>query len=125
MQPPNNHETLHNTAAAVDATDSIQVTELAVLLDAIPPEYREDVLLAALWLGTNQTFQESYMVTSLRNQLCDCLMEWTSTLQNLKILRHPDRATLQRRLNQFTKARDMGQITFAIENLLEYLASTY
>ena len=122
MQPPNNHKPLDATSATVGATDSAQVAELALLLDAIPPEYREDVLLSVLWLGTSNVFQESYLVSSVRNQLCDCLMEKTGTLHDLKDVRQLAHAAIHRRLDAFTTATDLEQITLAIHSLLKFLA---
>ena len=87
MQPPRNHDPFQAAMATAAVPNSAQVADLAVLIDAIPPEYREDVLLSVLWLGTSNVFQESYLVSSIRNQLCDCLMDRTGTLHDLTNVR--------------------------------------
>lgn len=122
MQPLKSPESLHPPTTADIGSVSASVIELAVLVDAIPPEYREDVLLAALWRGTNKMFQESYMVTSLRNQLCDCLLEKTSTLHDLGMLRQLKHSIVEHKVRPFTTANDMEQIVIAIEGLLNCLA---
>lgn len=122
MHPEKDKEPLHTATANAATTDSIQVAELALLIDAMPPEYREDVLLSVLWLGTSNVFQESYLVSSIRNQLCDCLMEKTGTLHDLKDVRQLAHAAIHRRLDAFTTATDLEQITLAIHSLLKFLA---
>ena len=123
MQSPHAKKTFRTRTTADLTNVSAPVAELSVLIDTIPPEYREDVLQAALRIGTNKTFQESYMVTSLRSQLCDCLLEKTGTLHDLKMLYQLDRSILERALSRLTTADDIEQIMIAIESLLNYLAN--
>lgn len=121
MKKPNPQQIYQTPATDSQASVSAPVAELAILIDAIPAEYRDDVLRAALWLGTNRAFQESYMVASLRSQLCDCLLEKTGTLHDLRTLRQCNLPNLERRLNQFTEGDGIEQIAVAIERLLSHL----
>ena len=122
MQPQKIQEPFQNPTIADWSGVTAPVAELAVLIDAIPSEYRDDVLLAALWLGTNKTFQESYMVGSLRSQLCECLMEKTGTLHDFRTIRQFDRSVVERQLRPLRAAGNMDQIAIAIEALLAFLA---
>lgn len=122
MQPPRNHDPFQAAMATAAVPNSAQVADLAVLIDAIPPEYREDVLLSVLWLGTSNVFQESYLVSSIRNQLCDCLMDRTGTLHDLTNVRQLARASIHRQVDSFTAATDLEQIALATHNLLDFLA---
>lgn len=99
------------------------VAELALLVDAIPPEYREDILLAALWLGTNKIFQESYMVGSLRSQLSECLLEETGTLHDFAAIQQFDPSVIERQLRPFAEAENPAQIMLAIHGLLSFLVN--
>jgi hypothetical protein len=100
---------------------SPQVAELATLIDAMPSEYREDVLLAALRLGASTGFKESYLVSSTRDQLSDCLFEKTGTIHAFTALRAHDPSVIHRRLNIFTAAQDLTQVTHALCDLLAFL----
>lgn len=121
MQLSDLREPLDATTLTVVATDSAQVVELTVLVDAIPPEYREDVLLAALWLGANTAFQESYIVASLRAQLSDCLMEHTGTVHDFRTMPQLDYSMIERQLSPFARAECLEEISLAICRLLRFL----
>ena len=73
-----------------------QIAELAMLIDAMPSEYRGDVLLAALRLSTSEVLIQSYLVSLCREQLSDCLMQETATVCDFSSLRQLDHNSIER-----------------------------
>ena len=122
MQPSGIHKPLSNICSMPSPAASPQVAELAAMIDAMPSEYREDVLLAALRLAAIAVFQESYLVNSIRDQLSDCLFEKTGTIHDFTALRSHDPSVIHCRLNIFATAEGVTQVTHALCGLLEFLA---
>jgi len=121
MQPPRIQKPCHSPELMVAAAGSSQLTDLALYIDAIPSEHREDVLLAVLRLATNKPLEQSYFVGSLRELLSDCFFQRTGTIHDLSMLRRLDRVGTERRLNLFTTAADPAQVTLALCGLLDFL----
>jgi hypothetical protein len=121
MQRSEYYDDFETTASATSTAGSVQVAELAFLIDAMPPEFREEVLLSVLWLGTSNVFQESYLVSSIRNQLADCLIERTGTLHDLRAIDQLALVSIRRQLTAFTAASEITQIIVAIHTLLDLL----
>lgn len=100
---------------------SVELSELALLIDAIPREYREDVLLAVLYLAESDILAQSHFVGLYRERLQDCLVEKTGTIHDLSALRQLGRIAIQRRLSLFKSAEDPAQVTVALCGLLDFL----
>lgn len=103
------------------SANSQQVAELALLIDALPTEYREDVLLAALQAGTDEFLQKSHFVGLYREGLRDCLAAMTGTICDFKRLRQFDLAAIRRRISPFETAADPAKVTIALTELLGFL----
>jgi hypothetical protein len=121
MQPREIPSSCPSRKPLPEASTSSQVSELAQLIDAIPSEYREDLLLAALRLSKSGVLTESYLVGVCREQLFDCLMQRTATMYDFAGLRQLDRNTIERQLHPFAVASDPAQVTIALCALLDFL----
>ena len=125
MQPNHINAQLQNPPNSDSLTSgALEVSELALLIDAIPLEYREDVLLAVLYLAENDSLEQSHFVSLYRERLQDCLLGMTGTSPNLQALRQSDRAAIRRRLTPLATAEDPAQVTVALCRLLDFLNDT-
>jgi hypothetical protein len=107
----------------LDSNDFRQQAEFALLLDAIPTEFREEIILAVLHLQSDQTFQESYLVNLSRQQLSDCLLEKTGSLPDLASLKSLDPLSVKRQLHPLIEAKDPAQVAIALSRFLDFLAN--
>ena len=101
--------------------ESQQVSELALLIDAIPVEYREDVLLAVLQVGTDDVLQKSHFVSLCRERLRECLAARTGTICNFKKLRQFDLTAVRQRIGALATAADPAEAMIALSELLRFL----
>jgi len=97
---------------------------LALLIDAIPAQFREDILRAALRVEPSNGFDESYLVGMVRTQLYDCLVEQTGELVSLAVFQSLNAAMLSRWLTPFSTAADPAEMTLALLDLLAFLVNT-
>jgi len=101
------------------------LAELALLVDAIPAEYRVDVLRAALRLDPTGSFETSYLVGTYRARLCDCLMLRTATVIDPRRFRRLDPRRIEARLATFAVAEDPAEVALALDRLMDLLATAF
>lgn len=102
-----------------------ELAELALLIDAIPAEYRVDVLRAALRLDPNDSLEASYLVGTYRTRLCDCLTLRTATVVDPRRFRRLDQRAVENRLVPFAMAEDPAEVALALDKLMNLLATAF
>ena len=101
---------------------SSPLAELALLIDAIPAEFRSEVLRAALRLEPSSDIETSSFVGLYRTILYDILTRRTETVIDLRRFRRLDSRSVERRLALFACAEDPAQVTLALCELIGFLA---
>jgi len=92
------------------------------LIDAIPAEFRSEVLRAALRLEPSSDIETSSFVGLYRTILYDILTRRTETVIDLRRFRRLDSRSVERRLALFACAEDPAQVTLALCELIGFLA---
>lgn len=104
-----------------------QFGELAMFIDAIPAEFREEILLAVFHLHSDRGFSESYFVDFVRTLFRACIAERISDTESHVSLQGVDYSTVRRGLSPFATAEDPVQVASALNalmNLLPFASTT-
>ena len=96
------------------------VSELANLIDALPPQLRLPVLQAAFSFNADDDIGNSYLIGIFRNQLFDSVIEFNGLRLNVIVAELP-RADLTEWLRRFAKAKDLAQVQLVVCDLLEFI----
>jgi hypothetical protein len=102
--------------------DQQRFGELAIFIDAIPAEFREEILLAVFHLHPDGKFSATYFVNFVRTLFHSCLAERTGNKEGHISLQGVDCPTVQQGLSPFAAAEDPVQVASALNDLMNLLS---
>ena len=96
------------------------LSELALIIDAVPVGLRVPLLRSALSFDTDGDFESSYFIGEVRSLIFDSLAQKFRLLHKPRVgLRGPD---VDRTVERFTSCRDPAEVQLAVCDLLESVA---
>ena len=112
-----------NTVPTIQWTSNHeQLGELAIFIDAIPAEFREEILLAAFHLHPNAQFSSGYLVDYVRLLLQSCFVERTGNKKSRVSLQGIDLPSVLQALSPIATAEDPAHVALALNGLMNLMA---
>lgn len=104
------------------SSDHQRFNELAIFIDAIPAEFREEILLAVFHLHPDGHFSAGYFVDFVRMLFHACIVERTGDKERQVSLHGVDYPTIRQGLSPFAAAEDPVQVASALNGLMNLLS---
>jgi hypothetical protein len=105
-------------------SDSRSLPELALLIDAVPPEHRSPILQAALVGSSCGVSATSSLIRMYRSLFLDCLAERLDRTIETRELQEIDFSVPEEHLPTIVSAQDPAQTTLALCDLIQALADS-
>lgn len=113
-----NHQ---NTGPTSERSFVQQLGELANFIDAIPTEFREEILLAVFHLHRSNEFSTGYTVTYVRSLFRCCLAARPGNRNSRVSLQGVDLPTVLEGLTPIVVAKDPAQTAIALNGLMDLM----
>jgi hypothetical protein len=101
-----------------------QLSELALMLDAVPPGLRMPLLQSAIGFIPESDFETSNIVSEIRSVLVDCLAAVFGRSLRTKFTSTDQLSDVEQVIFRFSSCQDPADVQLAVCDLLECLAVT-
>ena len=101
-----------------------QLSELALIMDAVPPALRMSLLQSAIGFIPQSDSETSYIVGEVRSLLVDCLAAVFGRSLRTKFTSTDQLPDLDQVIFRFSSCQDPADVQLAVCDLLECLAVT-